>query len=368
MRSAPHLLSEDRQEYERILDEALRTAPERPELAALGERLTAEQLRTMALSATALLTAAAAAEYDHYVKVREERRYAEFSPRRSSDTVHSSSRSAAAPAREATDHPGQAGLGRRFGAAVLGAGEPGSRRIGDGVAASRWAGMSYGRRLLAALLGLRVRPEVPTAAGALRTPESPTAARTRPTGSETPALEAAEAAGAGLFTVFAVLAPVLSGTAAVVFFLIGLVLEKTGGESGPSRTVFAAGWLFVAVAVAAVVVCVVGLVVTALRNSSDQPAPGAALDGEPIDDQVARAREAWLNALLERGIVPFLSEALADPVSPGADGSSRAPRRIPNLGYSGPDFTSRGSSSDPAPSSHPSHTSPDFVGPENQPE
>ncbi len=48
MNSVPqHLLSEDRQEYERILDEALRSAPHRPELAAVGQRLNPEQLRTM---------------------------------------------------------------------------------------------------------------------------------------------------------------------------------------------------------------------------------------------------------------------------------------------------------------------------------
>ncbi|MFE2566298.1 hypothetical protein ACFXKI_32655, partial [Streptomyces mirabilis] len=75
MNSVPqHLLSEDRQEYERILDGALRSAPHRPELAAVGRRLNAEQLRTMALNATALITAAAATEYAHYVKVREELR------------------------------------------------------------------------------------------------------------------------------------------------------------------------------------------------------------------------------------------------------------------------------------------------------
>ncbi|MFL6000583.1 MAG: hypothetical protein ACJ736_40925, partial [Streptomyces sp.] len=75
MNSVPqHLHSEDRQEYERILDEALRSAPHRPELAAVGQRLNPEQLRTMALNATALVTAAAATEYQHYVKVREEQR------------------------------------------------------------------------------------------------------------------------------------------------------------------------------------------------------------------------------------------------------------------------------------------------------
>ncbi|MGI5405189.1 hypothetical protein ACQEV9_00185 [Streptomyces chartreusis] len=75
MRSAPqYLLSEDRPEYERLLDEALHSAPGRPDLAAVGWRLNAEQLRTMALNATPLITAAAATEYQHYIAVREEQR------------------------------------------------------------------------------------------------------------------------------------------------------------------------------------------------------------------------------------------------------------------------------------------------------
>src|SRR3954451_17960844 len=81
MNSVPqHLLSDDRQEYERILDEALRSAPHRPELAAVGQRLNTEQLRTMALKATARIAAAAATEYQHYVKVREELRQPAPSP------------------------------------------------------------------------------------------------------------------------------------------------------------------------------------------------------------------------------------------------------------------------------------------------
>ncbi|MEV0121749.1 hypothetical protein AB0I16_09345 [Streptomyces sp. NPDC050703] len=92
MNSAPHLLNEDRPDYERILDEALRTAPDRPELAAVGQRLNTEQLRTMALNATALITAAAATEYAHYVKVREELR----EPRPSSSSIREGSGHSAA--------------------------------------------------------------------------------------------------------------------------------------------------------------------------------------------------------------------------------------------------------------------------------
>lgn len=76
MTSAPHLLAEDGPEYERILGDALRHAHERPDLEGVGDRLNTEQLRTMALSATALITAAAATEYEHYVKARGELRRA----------------------------------------------------------------------------------------------------------------------------------------------------------------------------------------------------------------------------------------------------------------------------------------------------
>ncbi|MEU2505947.1 hypothetical protein ABZ621_14685 [Streptomyces sp. NPDC007863] len=81
MNVAPHLLTEDRAEYERVLDDALRTAPERPELAGAGTRLTIGQLRAMALNATALITAAAASEYEHFTKVREADRAASNRPR-----------------------------------------------------------------------------------------------------------------------------------------------------------------------------------------------------------------------------------------------------------------------------------------------
>ncbi|MCH0538811.1 hypothetical protein I3F58_04410 [Streptomyces sp. MUM 203J] len=74
MKSAPHLLPEDRADYERLLDEVLRTAQDRPELAAVGQRLNNEQLRTMAMDASAVISTAAAAEYDHFVRVRAEHR------------------------------------------------------------------------------------------------------------------------------------------------------------------------------------------------------------------------------------------------------------------------------------------------------
>ncbi|MEU6094216.1 hypothetical protein [Streptomyces sp. NPDC047079] len=288
MNSVPqHLLSEDRQDYERILGEALRSAPHRPDLAAVGQRLNPEQLRTMALNATALITAAATEEYQHYVKVREELRR----PAPSTPPVHESGE-----ARDSTE-PETDGQG------------------------------------LAATVG-----------------------------------EAAASAGAG--AVVAVLAPFLAGAAAAIFLLVGYILKMVNPDQAFARTLLTTGWVFGAVTAAAILVAAIGLLLTALRNSAsarDADAQNA------LATEVARAREAWHEALLERGILPFLREALADP---GRAAMSRkapetTPSRIPHLGYDRPGFSSpdSGPTAGPRPSfSSPDFTSPDFGGPEHQPE
>src|SRR5262245_26654492 len=74
MNSAPHLLVEDRPEFEGIPDDALRTAHEPPALPGLRGRLHAVQLRTMVLAAGTFVPERAAAEYENYVKAREELR------------------------------------------------------------------------------------------------------------------------------------------------------------------------------------------------------------------------------------------------------------------------------------------------------
>ncbi|MEU6505896.1 MULTISPECIES: hypothetical protein [unclassified Streptomyces] len=287
MNSVPqHLQSEDRQEFERLLDEALRSAPHRPELAAVGQRLNPEQLRTMALNATALITAAAAAEYEHYVTVREELRHPAMAP-------------AATPGDSASADPGPA-------EAEL------ATTIGDATA---------------------------------------------------------ENTGAGAVAVVAVLAPVLSGTAAAIFLLIGYILKTLNPGQTFAETMLTAGWVFGAVTVAAVLVAAVGLLLTALRNSNSEQAQALNAAHQELD----RSREAWRSALLERGILPFLREALAEPGPAPARLRTTPPAppgRMPRLGYGRPGFSSP---DDGTGSSHPSftspdYTSPDFGGPEHQPE
>lgn len=223
MKSAPHLLPEDRAEFQRLLDEALRTAPDHPDLAAVGDRLTTEQLRTMALDASALISAAAATEYDCFVRVREEHR------------------------------------------------------------------RSQGVSVMASVLG---------GAGGSGEETSP---------------------GAGLGVIVTVLTPILAGSAAVVLLLVGYVLRMLDPPPDVAESLVTAGWFFTAVAAAGLLTAAAGLLVTALRNrSTEVPAPQGP-GGDP-PDEISLAREAWQRTLLERGILPFLREALAEP---GATSTSR---------------------------------------------
>ncbi|WP_411070757.1 hypothetical protein [Streptomyces sp. cmx-4-25] len=214
MNVAPHLLTEDRAEYERVLDDALSTAHARPELAGVGTRLTVAQLRSMTLNATALVTSAAASEYDHFVKVRERDR---------------ATAGARAPA--PYDLPGP---------------------------------------------------------------------------------------GAGVVAIVTVMVPVLAGAASVIFLLVGAVLHALAPTVAFGATLLTAGLVFGSLAAAGLLCAAVGLLVTALRNSPVEVSAG----GPPVppDDELSRAREAWRLALLERGILPFLRDALAavppDPAGP----------------------------------------------------
>ncbi|MEU3601073.1 hypothetical protein ABZ714_20490 [Streptomyces sp. NPDC006798] len=273
MNSAPHLLGEDRADYERLLDEVLRDAGERPELAAVGERLNATQLRTMALRATTLITASAAPEYAHYLRIREQ-----------------------------------------------------ARSPADPDAA----------------------PEAP--------PPDP--------------LAEADGGGAGLGAVLTVLAPVLAGTAALIFLLVGYLLKMLDPAPSFATPLVTAGWFFAAVTAAAILAAAVGLLVTAVRNSATQVA--AVELSEDLPDEVARAKDAWLHAVLERGLLPFLRLALEEPdVDPLASARARPVSRIPKVGYDSPDFSSPGdgATAGQRPSfSSPEFTSPDFGGPEHRPE
>ncbi|WP_309062449.1 hypothetical protein [Streptomyces sp.] len=88
------------------------------------------------------------------------------------------------------------------------------------------------------------------------------------------------------------------------------------------------GWWFAAGAAAMVVITTTGMVITARRDASSVRARGERVSyGE-----AERARDARRGALLERGILPFLREALAEP-GPAAEQPRTA--RSPSPGRGG---------------------------------
>ncbi|WP_327679174.1 hypothetical protein [Kitasatospora sp. NBC_00458] len=70
MNDAPHLLAEDRPDFERLLDEALRDDTVLTALRAPGAP-TSDQLRARALHEADTAAAPAATEYEHYLRLRE---------------------------------------------------------------------------------------------------------------------------------------------------------------------------------------------------------------------------------------------------------------------------------------------------------
>ncbi|MFB7662799.1 hypothetical protein ACFC1R_02485 [Kitasatospora sp. NPDC056138] len=70
MTTTPHLLAEDRPDFERILDEALRDGSILAALAEPGPHLTTAQLRTKALLAADTVASTTAVEYQHYTELR----------------------------------------------------------------------------------------------------------------------------------------------------------------------------------------------------------------------------------------------------------------------------------------------------------
>ncbi|MET7902679.1 hypothetical protein ABZS86_14850 [Streptomyces sp. NPDC005355] len=293
MKSAPHLLTEDRPEFERVLDEALRTADRRPDLSGIGQRLNAEQLRTMALSASAAISACAATEYQDYVDAR-------------------------AKLREPTP-------------LLPLAGDRGDGDGGDG----------------------GEHPDGPMGlADAVQ-----------------------NAAGAGLVAMLAVLAPVLAGAAALIFLIVGYVLSVLDPAPSIAQPMITAGWFFAALTAAGILIAAIGLLLTALRNGSSAIRGGAR--SEQLEE-MDRARELWRQALMERGVLPFLREALANPAAPAASASSSptyvpgrsgTTGRTPHLGYTRPGFSTDGEGPKTRPRySSPDFTSPDYGGPEHQPD
>ncbi|WP_097877718.1 hypothetical protein [Streptomyces sp. ms184] len=152
-----------------------------------------------------------------------------------------------------------------------------------------------------------------------------------------------ERPGAGALAVLGVLTPVLAAVAAATFLLLGYGLRLADTLPALADTLVGVGWFSLAVAGVAALVSVVALYRTAARQSAADAAAVSDLHAAPSDPSaLARAREAWLVALRDRGIRPFLLQELAEAAAsaPGA-GEGRG-SRFSSPAFAGPDHSGPG--------------------------
>ncbi|MGW1296070.1 hypothetical protein [Streptomyces sp. NPDC002533] len=161
-----------------------------------------------------------------------------------------------------------------------------------------------------------------------------------------------ERPGAGVLAVLGVLTPVLAAVAAATFLLLGYGLRLADALPALADTLVGVGWLSLVVAGVTALVSVVALYRTAAKQSAadavaaSHPSAAATAAASPA---LAQAREAWLVALRDRGIRPFLLQELA-----GAGASAPAAgegSRFSSPAFAGPDYSGPGfdGSARPAP-------------------
>ncbi|MFJ6567949.1 hypothetical protein ACIQNU_11025 [Streptomyces sp. NPDC091292] len=163
----------------------------------------------------------------------------------------------------------------------------------------------------------------------------------------------------GLLPALAVLVPSLAAVASVVFLLIGYGMRVLLARPYIGDGLVMAGLIAGSVAVGAALADLAWLLVAAARNrrSPDDGSAGAK------DPEVRRAREAWQEVLLERGVLPFLRGRIEEARAGGEGDPGATPVPTPRGGrgfaspdYAGPEFGSPDFSS-------PDFSSPDFAGP-----
>ncbi|MDJ1134356.1 hypothetical protein [Streptomyces iconiensis] len=157
------------------------------------------------------------------------------------------------------------------------------------------------------------------------------ARRTRPTGVR----------GRGLLAALAVLAPAISGAAAVIFLVLGSVLQLADVQKGLGHSLVLTGWACAGIGAVSLAAATSALLITALRNrAASKRSHGRA-------GELERARKAWQTALLERGMLPFLQRLLeerhtkgtSEPALPEPPGPDRSPRRYSSPDFTGPDYS-----------------------------
>ncbi|MBQ1110909.1 MULTISPECIES: hypothetical protein [unclassified Streptomyces] len=142
-----------------------------------------------------------------------------------------------------------------------------------------------------------------------------------------------ERPGAGVLAVLGVLTPVLAAVAAATFLLLGYGLRLAEALPALAGTLVGVGWFSLVVAAVTALVSAVALYRTAAKQSADGTA--SVPDRSPA---VEDAREAWLAALRDRGIRPFLLQQLTEAAPPPGPGDGHG-SRFSSPTFAGPDFS-----------------------------
>ncbi|NEB41530.1 hypothetical protein [Streptomyces sp. SID14515] len=146
-----------------------------------------------------------------------------------------------------------------------------------------------------------------------------------------------ERPGAGVLAVLGVLTPVLAAVAAATFLVLGYGLRLSGSLPALAGTLVGVGWSSLVVAAVTGLVSVVALYRKAAKRSADGTA--AVPERSPA---LQDAREAWLAALRDRGIRPFLLEQLAGMASPPTGRGEGHGSGFSSPAFAGPEFSGPG--------------------------
>lgn len=159
-----------------------------------------------------------------------------------------------------------------------------------------------------------------------------------------------ERPGAGVLAVLGVLTPVLAAVAAATFLLLGYGLRLADALPALAGTLVGVGWTSLAVAAGSALVSVIALCRTAARQSAADAAAAPGLSPS-LSPALADAREAWLVALRDRGIRPFLLQELAGAAGSAPGTGEGRGSRFSSPAFAGPDFSGPGfeGSAPPAP-------------------
>ncbi|AQW51837.1 hypothetical protein [Streptomyces violaceusniger] len=172
---------------------------------------------------------------------------------------------------------------------------------------------AYLRQRTAAAMSPSTAPAAP-ALSASAAP-SPAGAPSSPAGAPSPA-----AGVRGLLPALAVLAPALAGVSAAAFLLLGGLLKLLHSQRELADALLTAGLTSATIAAVTLAAGVACLLATAVRHRTSAPDQHPRSQRHPYthpphvgrrdDAAVATARDAWLRALLHRGILPFLHDRL----------------------------------------------------------